>query len=421
LAAAFAGIGIRLANADDPKKPDLSDLRDAVVAAAKRGDNVTEIRTALDALEKSIAKGWTAPEPGKTVEPSAELIALRAVVESAARKGENVEEIRKQLELVEKAMTGKVQVQPKPLPKPEDPLTPPNPFPDFRPRPLPGPIPGRPLPPFGGLDNEDVRKAQEMMAKAAERLLANPNDPEALRMMQEANQLMLKGMLNGRNGLGGFEVMPVLPDRGFGRVPERFRLGVRLERVSELAADQLGIEVGRGIGITDVVDGSPADKAGFKTHDIVLEFDGKPVSDSPEDFTRQVQAARNGAKLTAVVLRKGKRVELTGIELPVPQQVVPREPLRRERGIDIVPPLGGLREGRFDSVSVTESNGEVTIKAVRNGVRYQIEGKRVEGEVIPSKITIREGDNTIEAETMDKVPEVHRGTIEGFLGRRNRK
>lgn len=31
--------------------------------------------------------------------------------------------------------------------------------------------------------------------------------------------------------------------------------------------------------ITDIREGSPADKAGLRVHDIILSIDGKPVSD----------------------------------------------------------------------------------------------------------------------------------------------
>src|SRR5262245_37217438 len=91
--ALFLGMGVRLSTADEPKA-DLADLRDAVKAASKRGDNVDEVARALDVLEKALAKGLKSPD-GKTGVPS-ELRALRQAVESAARKGENVGEIRTQ-------------------------------------------------------------------------------------------------------------------------------------------------------------------------------------------------------------------------------------------------------------------------------------------------------------------------------------
>jgi serine protease Do len=422
-AAAFTGVGVALSNADEPRVHDLADLRDAVAAAAKRGDNVAEVRKALDALEKSLAKGWTAPASGKIIDPPAELVALRDAVEAAAKKGENVEDIRKQLDIVEKTLTGKVLVKPKPLP-PSDPLPPNNPLQvpfgpgNFRQQPRPFPqqvIPG------ADADPQAVQKAEELTRRAAEMLLKNPDDPEGIKLMQQAQAMLLKAMIGGRGGMAqGIDPGMIMPDFG-GRVPERFRLGVRLERVSELAADQLGLDVARGVGIAGVVDGSAAEKAGFKTHDIVLEFAGKPVTDNPEDFTRQVTEVKAGVKVDALVMRKGKKVEIKGIELPdVPRAIVRPVP------IEVLPPLlelnkpaprpggRGAIEGR-NPVSYTVANGQLTIKAVQDGVNYAIVGQPDGNDIEVSKIIVTDGDKKIEVEKLDKVPEQYRQVVERLL------
>jgi hypothetical protein len=106
----FLGSALSYSRADEPR-PDLSELRDAVKSADKRGANVHEVENALGALEKALAKGFKAPARGAAA--PAELTALRNAVEAARKKGENVEEIHKQLELVEKAVTGQVRAAPK--------------------------------------------------------------------------------------------------------------------------------------------------------------------------------------------------------------------------------------------------------------------------------------------------------------------
>jgi hypothetical protein len=125
------------ARAADPKAPDLSDLREALTTADKRGENVGAIREALTAFEKAMAKG--AIKPGAEAAPApAELTALRQAVELAARKGEDVAAISKALGQIEKAVTGREYERPKPEVKPE-----PEPA-------LPQPQPFRPRPGFGG-------------------------------------------------------------------------------------------------------------------------------------------------------------------------------------------------------------------------------------------------------------------------------
>jgi hypothetical protein len=90
----------------DAPKADLSDLKDAVRAADKRGANVEPIKGALAALEKALAKG-----AAETAPP--ELAALRETVEAALKKGENVGGISDELGAVEKALTGKAFERPK--------------------------------------------------------------------------------------------------------------------------------------------------------------------------------------------------------------------------------------------------------------------------------------------------------------------
>jgi len=312
-AALFASVGVRLSTAQQPKGPDLSDLRDAVKAANKRGENVSEIVTALDALEKSIAKGWTFPMGGRTVPASPELVALRDAVDAAARKGENVEAITKELEILEKAMTGQALTRPKPQP-PVDPPIRPNPNPFERPFAQPRIRPG------GNLNPADLQKAQELRLRAMELLLKNPNDDEAMKLLKDAQMQMLQAM-QGLGALNGLDVDLF----GADRVPNRFRLGIRMERLTPLMNEQLGIENGQGIAIAEVIEGSVAAKVGFKAHDIVLEFAGKPVTDVPEDFSRRVNEVKAGEKVDVVVLRKGKKVEFKGVELPEPQAAPRRD------------------------------------------------------------------------------------------------
>ncbi len=438
-AIAFTGIGVALSNADESKAPDLSELRDAINAAAKRGENVDEIRKALDALQKSLASGFTAPAPGKTLEPSPELLALRETVESAAKKGENVEEIRKHLDVIEKALTGKILAKPKPLP-PIDPVQPLRPNPGDNPfgpgngfvRPpiqiMPGLVPGN------GVDQEAFQKAQELIRKATELMLKNGmEDPESRKLLKQGNDMLMQAMLGGKRIPGGG--LMINPDLGGGRVGDRFRLGVRLERVSELAADQLGLDIARGVGIADVVEGSAAQKAGFKTHDIVLEFAGKPVSDNPEDFTRLVASVKGGEKVDAQVMRKGKKIDLKGIVLPDQAQVIPF-PMPAFDGVFPLPELNpvprlerqrGEGEGRGrgrvgNSVSYSIVNGQAVIKAVQDGVQYVIQGERKDDGIEATKITITEGEKKTEYEKLDKVPEEQRRVVDDLLkGIKNRR
>ncbi len=333
--ALLAGVGASFAGAQQPA-PDLSGLRDAVRTADKRGENVADVAAALAALEQALAKGNAAAGPGRPV--PAELRALRDAVDAAARKGENVEAVRKELEAVEKALTGKTLAKPKPAPPPPDPVTPPRANP-----------PGDPfLPEFpnfpdlgaGGLNPNDLKQLQDLLQKGLGGGAGNPNDLKMLqdKMFQDLMQQALKGGLNNPNGDGLKDLMgaleglrqaeklgaelglPEFAPPGAGRLPapDRARLGVRLERLAPVVVEQLGLENGRGVTVAAVVGGSPAEKAGLKANDIVLEFAGKPVTDDPADLIRRVNGTKAGEKVDLVVLRRGKKVEVKGIDLAGP-------------------------------------------------------------------------------------------------------
>jgi len=62
-----------------------------------------------------------------------------------------------------------------------------------------------------------------------------------------------------------------------------------------------------GVKFSDVRDGSPAGKAGFKAGDVLVEFDGKTI-DNLYDFTYALRAHKPGDKVTVTVLRGNERV-----------------------------------------------------------------------------------------------------------------
>jgi serine protease Do len=69
-------------------------------------------------------------------------------------------------------------------------------------------------------------------------------------------------------------------------------------------------EADEGVVIEQVRSGSPADRAGFRSGDIVIEFDGEAVR-SARQFTRVVEETRPNRPVTAIVLRDGSRQTLT--------------------------------------------------------------------------------------------------------------
>jgi membrane-associated protease RseP (regulator of RpoE activity) len=88
-----------------------------------------------------------------------------------------------------------------------------------------------------------------------------------------------------------------------------YYIGISVNAADDAIRAQLGLPAGQGVVVGEVVGGSPAEKAGIKKHDIVLELNGKPL-DKPETLAHQVQAAKDHP-ITLRLLRAGKPVVIT--------------------------------------------------------------------------------------------------------------
>ncbi|MCL4191329.1 MAG: Do family serine endopeptidase, partial [Thermoguttaceae bacterium] len=106
-----------------------------------------------------------------------------------------------------------------------------------------------------------------------------------------------------------------------GRV-QRAYLGVLIQPVNQDLADQFGVKVRQGVAVREVMDGTPAAKAGLKPGDVIVEFGGKPVSE-PGELQATVERCPIGSKQEVVVIRDGKRQTLTVTcqELPEDDQL----------------------------------------------------------------------------------------------------
>lgn len=82
-------------------------------------------------------------------------------------------------------------------------------------------------------------------------------------------------------------------------------LGVAVQPITLDLAKSFGMEEERGALVADVTKDSPADKAGLKSGDIILEFDGKPIKEF-HDLPRLVAATPIDTKVQVKVLRDGK-------------------------------------------------------------------------------------------------------------------
>ncbi|KAF0177672.1 MAG: component of the Tol biopolymer transport system [Limisphaerales bacterium] len=89
-------------------------------------------------------------------------------------------------------------------------------------------------------------------------------------------------------------------DGGGGREQLRAYLGTIPDYAQEVA----------GVKLSGTRGGSPADKAGLKGGDVIVEFAGQKIANI-YDYTYAIEAVKIGQPVKIIVLRDGKRVELT--------------------------------------------------------------------------------------------------------------
>jgi serine protease Do len=94
-------------------------------------------------------------------------------------------------------------------------------------------------------------------------------------------------------------------------IVSRGYIGIRFKELDSEVASALGLKKDtRGIIVDEVVEDSPADKAGLKRYDVIVEFEGKPVGKSNE-FRNRVAMLNPGTKVGMVVLRNKRRKKIT--------------------------------------------------------------------------------------------------------------
>ena len=81
-------------------------------------------------------------------------------------------------------------------------------------------------------------------------------------------------------------------------------LGVNLAEIDSNRAKELKLRETTGVEITRVEEGSPAEKAGLKPNDVVLEFNGQHV-EGMEQFGRLVRETPGGREVKLVISRNG--------------------------------------------------------------------------------------------------------------------
>jgi len=159
-----------------------------------------------------------------------------------------------------------------------------------------------------------------------------------------------------------------------GKVTRGF-LGVTVQRVTPDLAKSFGLTGAGGALVADVTAGSPAEVAGLKRGDVIVEFDGRPVA-RMDELPRAVAATPVGRKIPITVMRDGKRVTLDATITRLAEEEPRSAAAGQERGRlgvavqPLTPDLArelGVEPARGVVVSSVDESGPAASAGIRPG------------------------------------------------------
>ena len=164
-------------------------------------------------------------------------------------------------------------------------------------------------------------------------------------------------------------------------------LGVSIQEVSPELANQFGLSETKGVLVSDVLDDSPAKKAGLERGDVILEFDGKPA-DSPTQLRNLVAQTPVGKKVSVKFVRekKSKSVDLTIVEQPKALAQAGGD----EGGGSTAP------SGLLSDLEVHELNGELAARYNLSSSERGLVIVKVKSGSVAEEAGLKEGDLLLE-------------------------
>ena len=119
-------------------------------------------------------------------------------------------------------------------------------------------------------------------------------------------------------------------------------LGLMIQKVTPDLAKSFGLKKNKGALVADVVENSPAEKAGIQQGDVIVSFDGKEINEYV-DLSRYAGLTQPGKKIRLEIIRDMKKKEITVKIAAFPdEEKISKAPVETELGMsvqDITPEL----------------------------------------------------------------------------------
>jgi len=207
------------------------------------------------------------------------------------------------------------------------------------------------------------------------------------------------------------ELLPQL--KGKGKVTRGY-LGVLIQRVTPEIGESLGLDKARGALVASVSKDGPAERAGVKVGDVIIEFDGKEIRES-NDLPIIVARTPVDKKVRLKVLREKKEVALSvTIGELKEEEVVASTPAKGELGLTVQRVTPQIAESlgldRPEGVVITAveagspgdeaglRRGDVILEVDRKPIRSVADYRKAIGETKKGKgilFLVRRGESTL--------------------------
>jgi serine protease Do len=168
-------------------------------------------------------------------------------------------------------------------------------------------------------------------------------------------------------------------------------IGVRIQMVTDEIAQSLGLDKARGAMIAGITAGGPAEGSKLKRGDIILEFDGKPVTEmrhlprivaeTPIDKKVELKFWRDGKEQsTSIKVAELEKAEDEGL-LEEQAQAAPEKPAKGVEVEEFGLTLGSVSETNRKTYNIPADVAGVVVLSV-NGAGEAAEKGLMEGDVL---------------------------------------
>jgi len=195
----------------------------------------------------------------------------------------------------------------------------------------------------------------------------------------------------------------------YGRT-KRGWLGVLIQEISKEIADSLGMKSVKGALVSSATEGGPAQKAGVKTGDVILKFNGIDI-DTMKELPKVVAGTPVGKSVPLVILRNGKKINLNVVlgelELAEKENLITKSSGNKKSKSKTFEKLGfvveELSKSNVEKFKLKKIKAGILISSIKEGSVAQEAG------LLPGMVIVRVGQ--IEVNSIDVIEDAIKNAI----------